>query len=134
MKVLSSLDSSRKFRRLIKNPKPGSSRELFLPENCSKTCHTVYFPYLFQFQILKDMKFIFNFFSHVLLHTNARSYENCLGYLMLTSSKFWRQNLEKRSAKKAKKLNFIIFEVYISWIANPRKIIFNRLKPLLVWY
>ena len=42
-KVLNSLDSSRTYRRLLESPKPGSSRELFLPENGFKTCYTVYF-------------------------------------------------------------------------------------------
>ena len=41
--ALNSLDSSRTYRRLLESPKPGSSRELFLPENGFKTCYTVYF-------------------------------------------------------------------------------------------
>ena len=68
-----------------------------------------------------------NFFSNVLLHSNSIWYESYLGHLVLAFSKyheFWRQNL-KKSAKKAKKLDFMIFwgEVYISWSAYPRKII-----------
>ena len=42
-KVLNSLDSSRTYRRLLESPKPGSSRELSIPENGFKPCYTVYF-------------------------------------------------------------------------------------------
>ena len=41
--ALNSLDPSRTYRRLLESPKPGSSMELFLPENGFKTCYTVYF-------------------------------------------------------------------------------------------
>ena len=44
IKALNSLDSSRPYGRLLKNPKTSSFRELFLPENDFKTCSTVSFP------------------------------------------------------------------------------------------
>ena len=43
MKALNSLDPSRSFGRLLENPKPGASMELFLPENGFKTSSTVNF-------------------------------------------------------------------------------------------
>ena len=43
IKALNSLDSSRTYRTLLESPKPGSSRELILPESGFKTCYTVYF-------------------------------------------------------------------------------------------
>ena len=42
-RALNSLHSSRTYRRLLESPKPGSSRQLFLPENGFKTCYAVYF-------------------------------------------------------------------------------------------
>ena len=37
--------NKKKWGQILKleSPKPGSSRELFLPENGFKTCYTVYF-------------------------------------------------------------------------------------------
>ena len=43
MKALNSLDSSRLYGRLLENPKPGASTDLFLPENDFKTSSTVNF-------------------------------------------------------------------------------------------
>ena len=39
------MDSSRAYRGLLENQKPGNSRELFLPESGFKTCYTVIFSY-----------------------------------------------------------------------------------------
>ena len=43
IKALNSLDSSRPYERLLKNPKTGDFRELFLPENDFRTCSAVNF-------------------------------------------------------------------------------------------
>ena len=44
VKALSSLDSSRSYRRLLENPKAEACRELFLAESDFKTSSTVNFP------------------------------------------------------------------------------------------
>ena len=44
IKALSSLDSSRSYRRLLENPKAEACRELFLAESNFKTSSTVNFP------------------------------------------------------------------------------------------
>ena len=65
-KTLKSLESSRTNRRLLESPKPGSSRELFLPENSFKTCYTVYFPKNIQiweaWKSMEDMKIRLDFY------------------------------------------------------------------------
>ena len=72
-KTPNSPDTSRPCGRVFKNPKTGF-RELFLPENDSKTCSTVNFPknnhILEAWKPIKDMKFTCEFFSCALLHMN----------------------------------------------------------------
>ena len=74
-KDLNSLDSSTTNGRLLEPPKTRGFRELFLPENDSKTCSTANFPneniqILKAWKPTKDIKFRPEFFSHALLHMN----------------------------------------------------------------
>ena len=59
IKVLNSIDSSRTYRRLLEIPKPGSSRELFLPENGFKKhlFFTKSIHILEAWKSMEDMKF-----------------------------------------------------------------------------
>ena len=65
------IDSSRSYKRLLKNKTTGGSRELFLPENDFQTSSTANFPK--NIQILEarkpteDMKFRVEFFLHNLV-------------------------------------------------------------------
>ena len=73
--VLNCLDSSRRYGRLLENPKTGGFRELCLPENDFKTCSTVRFSKKYMdFWSLgtnQGEEFRLELFSHVFLHMNS---------------------------------------------------------------
>ena len=135
IKALNSLDSSRPNRRLSQNAKTGGLRELFLPENDFKTCSTVMIQILEAWKPTEGMKLRLEFFCACPSTYKLNKRKNCFGHLMETSSKcnkFWRENLKKIS-QKGKTTEFYNFlELYIPRSANPKKIICDRLKLLLV--
>ena len=65
------IDSSRSYKRLLKNKKTGGSRELFLPENDFQTSSTANFPKNIQileaWKPTEDMKFRIEFFFYITL-------------------------------------------------------------------
>ena len=118
IKALYSLDSSRSYGRLLENPKPGASRELFLPESDFKTSFVVNFSkkhpafggletnqgYETKTRILFHMPFYIwtQYNIEIALSTWKEHLQNAISF---------EDKIFKKSAEKAKKLNFTIFSV-----------------------
>ena len=113
IKALNSFGSSRPYKRLLQIQKRGGSRELFLPEN--------------DFQPSSTVKFSKNYRDFGGLETNRRHEIQTSICFQFHITYIWTQynikisaisfesNTLKKSAGKAKKLNFIIFSALYFW-------------------
>ena len=110
---------------------------MFLPENDFKTCSTVSFPKSHpDFGDLETNErheiIFFSAYELDIIKNILGTYKNTFKVPYVLRAKFKkkkkkRKERKKETAEKAKNLNFTIFWVlfYISWSANPRKIVFN---------
>ena len=107
IKALNSLDSSRPYKWLLQIGKTGGSRELFMPENDFQTSSTVNFSKKYpDFGGLETNRrdeiqtWIFFQFHITYIWTQYNIKISTLGF---------EGNILKKSAEKAKQLNFITF-------------------------